>query len=176
MDKYNWDMISAIGQCFGALATFFAVVVALVPYRKNLEFEFTLSRNLHNKPMLIIWNNSVKGKLIRTVWFYSGHPSLMGQGFWGIDYIDNRDDLASTTDTVYVAPGSVYQLEFNCIRIFHDYSHSGLKLKLCRNVYIEVRDSSGKKYLINSKYTTKDFLDFIRNNSPCYRESPIGGF
>lgn len=173
MNNINWDMISALGQWFGALATVAAVIIALRPYIKKLDIKFTMSRNKDNKPTLLIWNNSLNTKIIKSVKFYNGHPLVFRDLIIKINYLDFIDDLISETEIIYIQPNNFKKISFDNTRILYDYIHGGIDVKCDRTLYFVIEDDSGKKYKINSDLKVKEFLNFTRDNSECYKHLNI---
>ncbi|WP_415308900.1 hypothetical protein, partial [Clostridium perfringens] len=117
MNNINWDMISALGQWVGSFATFVTVIIALKPYRKKLDIKFTPSRYKDNKATLLILNNSINSKIIKSVKLYNGYPLFNRNLIKKIDYIDYIDDLISEKEIVYIKPNDLKKICFDNTRI-----------------------------------------------------------
>ncbi|MBO3391747.1 hypothetical protein JJB59_09230 [Clostridium perfringens] len=173
MDNINWNMISALGQWVGSFATFVTVIIALKPYRKKLDIKFTPSRYKDNKATLLILNNSINSKIIKSVKLYNGYPLFNRNLIKKIDYIDYIDDLISEKEIVYIKPNDLKKICFDNTRIIHDYVHGGFDITFNKNLYFVIEDDKCKKYRINSKLKIKEFLEFAKDNSECYKEVNI---
>lgn len=167
IDNINWEAISAIGTCLGALATFVACVIALwqtkIAYKKKLKVVFNDNITFIN-PLLLKNNEKFVGISI----YNKGNRNVIINE-WSFEFKNHMRGPILVNFTKY------YPTKFPiCIevennkdvfyeRAFFEQNVQDLinKGQISKNkkIRFSIKDATGKKYFFYSPKKAKEYVE-----------------
>lgn len=173
MSTYNidWNAVSAIGTCLGALATFLACVIALwqtkIAYKKSLKIIFNDNIKLSHPSIPKEESEYVNVQIINT-----GNRDVVISE-WAYELNDNMKAVLLVNFTKYFPTIFPITVEVdNKKEIFYEkkFFLKNVEEAIIRNeinkqkkIKFSVTDAAGKKYYFYSPKKAKDYLKLNSN-------------
>ena len=154
--NFGWTAISSIGQILAAIATIWAVLVALKPFRTKIEVLFVLNDYKTRDSLIRIINHSSNLIVIKEIYIYDNEDVLT--------FIDYYNFHSQDGELKEINPKSIGTINISPYYLIHHYGHGIIKkLAKNKNVIVEVTLSNGYRKKINTGYTFSYISETLNN-------------
>lgn len=152
----DWNMIGALGQWAGAVATFIAVVVAIKRPKIKLKTKFIYKTYTDNIPKIVVSNCSSRAVVIDKAIINYGKNMLNS-----IEFID--DDYTGEIKEITIKSGEMKSIDLNKTLLYKPIGHVTDVDEENKNykIVMYLKDVEGRKYKVNTDFTFCQYVNIL---------------
>lgn len=177
---YNIDIstLSIVIQILMTIATFSAVIVAIIPSRTSMVMHFYMKYNnfvdlsmKNSRPKLFITNPSNRIKILHKIAIYKEKTELVYIDLLSDDVCRPQIETVNKQNflkvqPIIINPNETYEIVFSISALEYNFGHvydGPTKNDGYKKIRIEITDMNGKKNILNTDVTFEEYYDNIMN-------------